>query len=104
MSEQETIAAKLVKLTDDQCLPFYGDMLSMDEDEKWDYRYENGLFWLDGNLWQLKDRQDYDYGDFIKVSRKTDTELELEFTASWYNGGASFGEIVEEAFKKGVKS
>jgi hypothetical protein len=102
MSEQETVTAKLVKLTDSECLFYYGDMLSMDEDEKWEYRYENGLFWLDGNLWQVKEKKEYDYSDFVNVSKKTDTEL--EFTASWYNGGCSFTEIVEEAFKKGAKS
>lgn len=102
MSEQETVTAKLVKLTYEECLFYYGDMLGMDEDEKWDYRYENGLFWLGDYLWKLKDKVEVCDSDYIQVHKKTDTEL--EFTASWYNGGASFGEIVEEAFKKGVKS
>lgn len=102
MSEQETVTVKLFKLTDGQALAYYADMLSMDADEKWEYCYENGLFWLDGYLWMLKDKVEVCDSDYIQVHKKTDSEL--EFTASWYNGGASFGEIVEEAFKKGVKS
>jgi hypothetical protein len=100
MSEQETVSVKLVKLTSDQCLSYYGDMLSMDEWEKFDYMHDSGLFWLDEELWIVKEKKDFELSDFIDVSKKTDTEL--EFTASWYNGGCGFSEIVEEAFKKGA--
>lgn len=99
MSEQETVSVKLVKLTFDQCAPYYVEMLSMDSYDKEEYCYDNGLFWLGGDLWEVKEKNDFEYSDFINVSKKTDTEL--EFTASWYNGGCSFGEVVEDAFKKG---
>ena len=101
MSEQETVSVRLVKLLQPDAEYHEESMKLMGDDEIYDYMYDNDLPVLDGDIWKVVYKKAYEYGDFIKVSKKTNTEL--EFTASWYNGGCSFSEVVESAFAESIE-
>ena len=101
MSEQVTVSVKLKKLTTDQESKPRHDMALLDEYDIYDYLCDNDLCEIEGSLWAIKERKDFEPNDFIDVFLYT--EDELHFSASYYNGGCSFDEVVEEAFAKGVK-
>lgn len=102
MSEQETVSATVIKLHPSRASELEDHLASLEDDyDRDNYTYENSYYKLGGEWWELKHREDFEFSDFVKVSNFTDTEL--EFTASWYNGGCGFSEIVQYAFVQGSK-
>lgn len=96
MSDQETVSVKLVKLHNNS---EHYDILAtlVDEYDKEDYLYENKLTLHKGDIWQIKERVDLDYSSFTHIYAAT--EDEIEFIASYYNGGCCLAEVVEDVLK-----
>ena len=107
MSEQETVRGKMIRL------PVLGDIENtakhLCQQEGWDkYEEENWLETLFDNgyrkyvvtencVYLVTECKEFEYGDIFEAREVKDGEV--DFILSYYNGGCSFDEAIEEAIK-----
>lgn len=80
----------------------YGLIIPLEDDPRWeiDFKRENlyvdGFAYFDGDLWKVEDTKHEEHIiKATKVGRDT-----FEYILHYYNGGAGFKEVLEEAVKK----